>query len=198
MSAEGTCNTKLSSSHSTHPDPSSTSTSTPCKDGTAAPHPWSPATETATVRGTYRVCRSLCHTRDSLWSWTPGQCARMDIPCYCIPLYQRQTHFSVSCAGLRTKWLSKQYLDHVAPTELSPTFVSSGTTIPLPALTFMKSSKDSPLVSQVLPHWIIYAFKNNEGTKFERAVMVTKTKHWVHQKCGETTNRTLTSVQGNL
>ena len=42
------------------------------------------------------------------------------------------------------------------------------------------------------------AFKNNAETKFERAVMITKTKHLVHQKCGETTNCALTSIQGNL
>lgn len=121
----------------------------------------------------------------------------MGIPCYCIPLYQRQTHFPVNCAGLRSKWLSKHYLDHVAPT-LLPTFVSSGTTVSLPALTSMNSSKDSSLVSQVQPDWIIFVFKNSGGTKFERAVMVAKSKHLVHQKCGETTNCTLTSIQGNL
>lgn len=62
----------------------------------------------------------------------------------------------------------------------------------------MKSSKDSSLVSQVQPDWIIFVFKNSGGTKFERAVMVAKSKHLVHQKCGETTNCTLTSIQGNL
>lgn len=56
------------------------------------------------------------------------------------------------------------------------------------------------------PRWVKFyqtglfmcAFKNNAATKFERAVMITKTKHLVHQKCGETTNCALTSIQGNL
>jgi len=83
----------------------------------------------------------------------------MDILCYCIPLYQRQTHFLVSCDQLKDQLigLSKRYLDHVAPTKLLPTLLSSGTTVLLPALTYTKNVKDSPPVSKVLPDWIIYA-----------------------------------------
>lgn len=110
----------------------------------------------------------------------------------------KETHFSVNGAGLRSKWLSKHYLDHVAPTELLPTFVSSGTSVSLPALTSWRAPRTHPWSAKFYQTGWFMFFKNNGGTKFERAVMVIKPKHLVHHKCGETTNCTLTSIQGNL